>query len=239
MSIPSPSSVARSAGRARSSLDGEPEAVAKLPLQLVQVERLGGLEERVGGRAQPDGIEAEPLVELEDGVGPQFGGQLPLSHGKGLEQRVQLRLGGLAAAAVELGAALAVGLVEEPRLHLAVGDVAAVEGHRQRRLAVGDVVGERGGAVADVGLGGEALELNGGGHLGQLDCALERGQVPVALVDPGHLQGRLAAGVVLVVLGERLGRHLLELVPVGLEVDCHAPTLPARWRRLPGTRSSS
>ena len=259
--MPSPVSVSRSAGSARSAREagvelgrahqarqvGRPrvaerhaQPAAQLAVELVRIQRLRVRQERLGARGQPGRIEPEPFVQRQHRGCAQLGRQHPFPLRELGQHRVQVALGHLAAAPVQLSPAGCVGLVQEQRPHLPVGHLPSVERHRQAGFEVRRPVGQLLGAVTDVGLGREPLQLGGGVDRGQLQRALQRGEVGVVVVHPGHLHGRLEPGAVLVVLGQRLGRHVLEVVTVGDEVDGHARTLPGRpCPHSPATRSWS
>ena len=211
----------RQVGRAR-LVERHAQPAAQLAVELVRVQRLRVRQERLGAGGQPGRVEPEPFVQRQHRGRAQLGRQHPLALRELGQHRVQVALGDLAAAPVQLSPAGRVGLVQEQRAHLPVGHLPAVERHRQAGLEVGRLVGQLLGAVTHVGLGREPLQLGGGVHRGQLQRALQRGEVGVAVVHPGHLHGRLEAGAVAVVLGQRLRRHVLEVVTVGDEVDGHA-----------------
>ena len=114
------------------------------------------------------------------------------------------------ASGVEPPPALAVGLVDEARGHLAVGHRDAVDLDDERGLGVCDRLAQVPQPVADVGLAGEPVELGGGGLGVQGLGPLERCQIGVALVHRRDLVGRLVARRVPVVLVHRLGGDVLE-----------------------------
>ena len=258
--MPSPDSVSRSAGSALAREAGvelgcaqqarqvgraglaqrHVQPVVQLAVELVAVQRLRVRQERLGARRQPGRVEPEPFVQRQHRGRPQFGRQHPFPLRELGQHGVQLALGHLAAAAVQLSPASRVGLVQEQGAHLPVGHLPSVERHRQGGFEVRRTVGQLLGAVTDVGLGSEPLQLGGGADAGQLQRALQRGEVGVVVVHPRHVHGRLEPGAVLVVLGQRLGHHVLEVVTVGDEVDGHARTLPGRpCPHSPATRSWS
>ena len=245
-STPSPESVARSAGRARSLTkpasnsgarhsrvksgreassrpDADPPAQGRV--DLLAVERVGLGRERRGVAVDAARVVVERLVEREHRRRAQVGGELPLELDGLLVHGVQVLLGHGAPAGVEIAAAGRVGLVHEPRAHLAVGHVLAVERDGERGLGVGDVLAQVLHAVSDVGLGGEPAELDRSALVGQRLSLLERAQVGVALVHLGDLVRPLVPGAVGVVLLERLCGHLLEALAVLRDGDRHGPRL--------------
>jgi hypothetical protein len=104
----------------------------------------------------------EALVELERRAGAEVADEHAHARVGPLVERVHVLRGDGAAGVVKPAAAVAVGLVQEPRRHLAVWHLVPVDRHDQRRLGVRDLLAHVFRAVAEVRLAGEAVQLGGG-----------------------------------------------------------------------------
>ncbi len=131
----------RQVGRAR-LVERHAQPAAQLALELVLVPRLRVRQERVGARGQPGRIEPEPLVQRQHRGRAQLGRQHPFALRELGQHGVQVALGHLAAAPVQLSPTGRVGLVQEQRADLPVGHPPPVERHGQARFEVGRPVGQ-------------------------------------------------------------------------------------------------
>ena len=165
--------------------------------------------------------EAEPLVQLQHRRGLQVVDEVAAADGDLLVEGIQPLRGDVAAGGVQPQPALAVGLVDQARAHLAVGHLGAVHRDDECRLGVGHLLAQVLDAVPHVGLAGEAVELGRGVACRERSGLRKRGQVGVALVHRRDLEGGLVPGRVQVVLLHRLGRHLLEPPAIGIHGGRH------------------
>ena len=176
------------------------------------------------GRAvQRDRVVSEAGVQLQHGVGADVAGEPALGLGDLCQDRVEVLLGGITAACVQVAAAAGIGLVHQPRAHGPIRDRLVAERHRELGLGVRDLVGQQLDPVADVPLGRVLPQLHRSSLGLHRPHLLQRCQIRIPLVDGGDLECRFQSGRVPVVLVERVSVHRFELLAEGGDRNRHEP----------------